>query len=111
MSVDAARPSRTLEQAVDYYVPDSKLAALSRYSHGLVVCADQGELAARSDSEELNRLTLNLADEIVTGKRTPEQAGRFYSDAVELTKAGKSSAYLQRLLFEVTPEDRLRPSP
>jgi hypothetical protein len=109
ISVDAARPSRPLEQVVDYYVPNSQLVALSRYPHGLIVYADRGELAARSDQEQLNRLTLNLANDIATGKRTPEQASRFYSTAVELSAAGKSSAYLERLLFEVVPEDRLRP--
>lgn len=108
ISIDAAGASRPLEQVVDYYVPDAKLAALSRYPHGLAVSPDQGELAARSDREEFNRLTLNLADDIVTGRRTPEQASRFYSNAVELSAAGKSSAYLERLLFEVPPEDRLR---
>jgi hypothetical protein len=108
ISVDAAWATRPLEQVVDYYVPDSQLAELSRFAHGLAVYADRGELAARSDSEELNRLALNLADDILTGRRTPEEAGRFFERSVQLSAAGKSSPYLQRLRFEVTPAERLQ---
>jgi len=108
ISVDARQPSRPLEQVVDYYVPDSKLAELMRFSHGLAVYSDRGELAARSDSEELNCLSLNLADDILTGKKTLAEAARFYDRTLALSAAGKSSPYLRRLRFEVTPAERLR---
>ncbi|HAM36563.1 MAG TPA: hypothetical protein DEB40_14725 [Elusimicrobia bacterium] len=108
--VSAAVPSAPLEQVIDYYVPDERLGDLARYPHGLVVYPNQGEIAARSESESLNRLNLNLAHDIVTGRRTPEEASRFFNKTLELSAAGKTSPYMERLLFEVAPQERLGPS-
>ena len=107
--VEANASTAALEQVVDYYVPDAEFRELARFAHGLVVYADGRELGARSDREELNRMALNLADDIVTGRRTPEQAVRFYARTAELAAAGKSSPYLDRLLFEVPPPPRITP--
>jgi len=99
-------PLSPLEQAVEYRVPGNKLADLARYPHGLTVNSGAGELSARGDRESLNRLTLNLAHDIVLGKRTPEQASRFFLRTIDLAVAGKSSPYMERLLFDV-PDERV----
>jgi hypothetical protein len=106
ISVDVARPSRPLEQVVDYDVPTSKVGDLRRFPHGLIVYYEEGELAARSDREELNCLTLNLADDIVSGRMTPAQADGFFRSAVRLAAAGKSSAYMDRLIFDASRKVR-----
>ncbi|MBI5622233.1 MAG: hypothetical protein HY924_00495 [Elusimicrobia bacterium] len=99
-------PYSPLEQAVDYIVPPERVAAFSRFPHGVTVDAAMAELSARSDREELNRLALNLADDIATGKKTPEEAGRFHLKTVKTLSAGKSSPYTERLRFEA-PDLRL----
>ena len=102
--------SAPLEQAVSYAGPVSRLREPVRLPHGAVASAGQRELVARSNSEELNRLCLNLADDIAKGKRSRAEAWRFYLRTVELTVAGKSSPYMRRLLFEVPePEIPRRP--
>ena len=101
--VSSASPSAPLEQVVDYRVPPGKLPALAGFSRGLVVYAEQGELAARGDREEVNRLSLNLADDIVAGRVSPQEARRFFQRVMQLSTAGKSSPYLQRLLFKKLP--------
>ncbi|MEJ1966389.1 MAG: hypothetical protein WDO56_34490 [Gammaproteobacteria bacterium] len=63
-----------LEQAVFYKVPVDKLVAA-----GAVQPQPRAEPGARrarssSDSEELNFLAINVAEDVVKGERTPEEA-------------------------------------
>ncbi len=88
-----------LEQAVAYAVPSDKLAALEEFHRGVTVDAGTATLAVRGDGEAYNLLTLNLADEIATGKKSPAQAARFFDKTSRLLEAGKSSRYTDRLLF------------
>ena len=93
-------PQDPLEEVVAYAVPEKALAALNRFPHGLSVYAAEGALGASSDREYANLLSLNLADEIATGKITPEEGNRFFISTLRLREAGKSSPYTERLLFK-----------
>jgi hypothetical protein len=93
-------PEAPLEDVVTYYVPPDKLPALTRFPHGLRVYAAEGALSARSDRESLNLLALNLANDIATGNLTPEEANSFFVRTRLLQESGKSSSYMERLLFE-----------
>jgi hypothetical protein len=91
--------SESLEQTLRYNVPPDKRKALAAFSDRLVVSDDCQELSARGDSEALNFLAINLADEIIRGDRSPEDARGFYDRVYRLSQAGKSSPYTQGLLF------------
>lgn len=91
-----------LEQAVDYRVSKAMLPAVSSFNHGVRADPGLGELLARSDRESLNCLALNLAWEVAEGYRTLDSARDFYGRTASLAAAGKSSPYLEGLLF--TPE-------
>jgi hypothetical protein len=88
-----------LEQTVAYQVPSDKVEDLKRFDRRLEVNSAGGQLSARSDSEAMNYLALNLADEIVSDKRNVEDARAFFMKVQRLSKAGKSSAYMDGLLF------------
>jgi hypothetical protein len=88
-----------LEQTVAYEVPRGKRKALAAFSDKLAVSKDGKELSVRGNSEALNILTLNLADEIVWGHRRPDDARSFYGRIYQLSHAGKSSPYTEGLLF------------
>jgi hypothetical protein len=88
-----------LEQAIAYRVPLEKVDSLARFDRRLEVNASLGLLSARSGSEQLNFLALNLADEIIKDKRGVEDAHLFYLKTARLSKAGKSSPYLNGFLF------------
>lgn len=103
IEVSAQSPLSPLTQTVSCHVPKETLGDLERYSHGLMADARKGELSARSDSEELNLLSLNLGMEILTGQRTPEDANRYFYKAIDLHYAGKSVPYMEKLLFDVPP--------
>jgi hypothetical protein len=101
-----------LEHAVSYRIPPDKLPELLRFKRGLVVDPQSGELAARGESEEDNLLCLNLANDIALGKRSAVEADEFYSATIQKTGAGKSSVYMERLLFAVTlPAEAEMPLP
>ena len=91
-----------LFQAIDYRVPDgNKADALFHYDGSVIVERTKGELAARCDKEEANFLALNLANDIVTGKRTVDDARKFYADSIAAMMKGKPGEYLQGFRFQV----------
>lgn len=63
-----------LEQFIDYRVPVDKYDELAAYDGSVIVERTKGEISARCDKEAMNFLALNLANEIVTGARTVQQA-------------------------------------
>src|SRR5690349_4969353 len=58
-----------LEQTVSYKVPLDKVAALLEFNGSVVVNRTRGELCSCADSEELNFLALNVADDLIRGER------------------------------------------
>jgi hypothetical protein len=105
-----AAGGRFIEEAIGYLVPSSKIGDLKRFSPALEVSATAGELIFRSDSEKKNRLALNLADQVVTGKLTPEAARAEYVRTLKLTRSGKSSPSVERLLFDVDNQRHMTPT-
>lgn len=91
--------SDILLQTVDYRVPQDKVAQLSKFDGSLIVDRTKGELSARNEKEELNILALNLADKIVRGELSAEQARREYSKNVDAFAAGTSGQLLTGLNF------------
>lgn len=96
---DPAEHGDVLEQTIGYAVPQDKTDALARLDLALRLSRDRRSLSAVSESEETNVLALNLADEVVRDKRTPEEARALYLKTVVLANAGKSSPYMEKLLF------------
>jgi hypothetical protein len=88
-----------IKQTVDYQLTVQQAGALLMFSDGLEIDLERGELASRSSREDINYLTLNLADEIVRGDRTVAQAQSEFVRQLRLAAAGKVSPYMTRLLF------------
>jgi hypothetical protein len=88
-----------LEQTVDYEAPQRIWPALAGFGRGLSYDARRRELSARSASEGLNLLVLNLADAFAQGHMSPEAADRLYVLTKEESVEGKSSRYMKGLLF------------
>ncbi len=99
-----------LKQSIAYVVPSGKIGALRRFDGRLKFDRASGRLSVISESEDRNFLSLNLADEIVTGKRTAEDARLFYRKTIKLTSSGKSSPYLEGFLFPINGDSMGYPS-
>ncbi len=88
-----------MQQWIDYKVSPSMHDKLAMYDGSVVVERTAGEISARCDKEGANFLALNLADEIVNGKRSVEDARTMYGEQVMLMKAMKPAPYMAKLLF------------
>jgi hypothetical protein len=88
-----------LKQTISYRVPADKFDELAEYDGSVIVERTKGEIAARCDLEGANFLALNLAHEIVTGKRSVKDARKFYAEAI---REMKHPEYMQGLLFEAS---------
>ena len=90
-----------LQQSIGYIVPNDKVADLKKFNKSLEVSPTAGELTFTSDREATNLLALNLADEIVVGKRSVSDARAFFAKTSRLAASGKSSPYTEAFHFDV----------
>jgi len=88
-----------LEQSAAYPVPADKHDALARFDKEIEPDTDQGRLIVRSDSEVENFLTVNLAYEVINGRRTPKEASELRQKLSHLQRSGKASQYTDGLMF------------
>lgn len=94
-----------LMQTINYKVPVEKYDDLARYDGSVIVERTRGTLAARCDKEEMNFLALNLAHDIITDKKTVEEARDFYAKTAMKFKEGGTDPYTQGLQFSVPKGD------
>ncbi|WP_462410303.1 hypothetical protein [Neobacillus sp. Marseille-QA0830] len=89
-----------LEQTIDYKVPVKFFDDLARFDGSLYPDRTAGEATAKCDKEAANFMALNLMHDMVTGKRTVEDARQA---ATEIEKAfrlkGQYSPYTTGFLF------------
>ena len=65
-----------LEQYIPYRVPVGKFDELAVFDGSVLVDRTKGEMSARCEGEAANFLALNLADDIVHGRKDVESAER-----------------------------------
>jgi hypothetical protein len=102
-----------MEQVINYKVPSDKFDELAQYDGSVIAERTKGELSARCDKEEANFLALNLANDIVTGKKGVQEAREYYARAISDLMAGKKDPYVQKLQFsqQQRTADADRPAP
>jgi hypothetical protein len=89
-----------LWQTINYKVPMNKVVALMTYDGSILVDRTRGEVTAHCDSEEANTLILNIANDIVTGEDTVEQAMAFHAQVVEGMRIREPEEYPLKLRFK-----------
>jgi len=90
-----------LEQTINYQVPVEMFDDLAAYDGSVIAERTAGTLAARCDMEAANFLALNLANDIVTGKKTVQEARQAYGEAIQALMRGEKPPYTQGLQFQV----------
>lgn len=88
-----------MEQGLDLKVPADKVGPLAEYDGSVIVDRTKGCISARCDVQAHNTLALNLAHDIISGKRSPAEARNEFAMTVAKEKAGKSDPYLEKLQF------------
>jgi hypothetical protein len=90
-----------LTQVIDYRVPPEMFHLIAMFDGSILLDRTKGEVAARCDSESANVLGMNMVHEIVSGKRTVEEARKIAVESTVAYNMGRSAPYAERLLFEV----------
>ena len=90
-----------LTQVIDYRVPPEMIDLIAQFDGSITVDRTTGEVAARCDAEAANVLGMNMVHEIVTGKRSVEEAREITAQSTVAYSMGRSAPYAERLLFEV----------
>jgi len=90
----------SVESVIDYRVPPEKFSELAEFDGSVIVERTAGEVSARCHDEEANCLALNLMHDIVTGKRTVEDARAYYAKEFADYRRKKATPYMERLRFK-----------
>lgn len=89
-----------VEHTIHYDVPADKVSAITAYDGSVTVDRTKGEMSARCDLEGHNILSLNLANDIVTGKQSTEGARKAFGEIVVQDTLGQQPAYVTALQFK-----------
>jgi hypothetical protein len=96
-----------LYQAINYRIDPSDADDVLTYDGSIVLDRTKGEIAARCDKEEANFLAVNLANDVATGKKSVDEARRFYADAMmAMMKQNTIGDYLKGFQFDVASTDQ-----
>lgn len=85
-----------LQQGVYMKVPKEKVGDIARFDGSVIVDRTSGVVWARCGGEPANLLALNLTHDIVNGKRTWQDARKFYEKTM---RSDAPSDYTERLRF------------
>ena len=90
-----------LTQTIDYRVPPEMFHMIAMFDGSIICDRTRGEVSARCDTESANVLGMNMVHEIVTGKRTVEEARKISEQNTVAYNLGRSAPYAERILFEI----------
>ena len=88
-----------MQTTISYKVPIDIMDELGRFDGSVTFDRTQGTISARCDKEGNNFLALNLANDIITGKKSVEEARKAYGDIVKEKMNGGNPLYMQKLTF------------
>lgn len=93
-----------LKQVIGFQIPADKITAVLAFCGSLLISRPDGELTAWCGSEEMNRVMLNLAHDIVVDKKTVTEARRAAARMIHFIDIGWPEPYAQALLFTLTDD-------
>jgi hypothetical protein len=94
-----------VEQFIDYKVPVDMFSPLAEYDGSVIVDRTKGEMSARCAGTSMNFVAINLAHDIVTRKRTVQQARDEYTKLYQAYKRGEHPPSTRRFEFELPRGD------
>ena len=96
-----------LRQVINYKIVSDTADEVLAYDGSVILERTKGEISARCDKEEANFLAINLADDIANGRRSVEDARKFYADSMmAMMKENKKNEYLQGFRFRPAAGDQ-----
>ncbi len=98
-----AKELGVLEQTMAYRLTPAQASVLTEMDGRLSCDVARMELSSRSDREEVNFLRLNLANDVINGRLTAQEARESYARILSLEQAGKASKYMSSLSYGARP--------
>ncbi len=89
----------SVESFIDYRVPPEMFTPLGQFDGSLMVERTSGEVSARCHDEQANMLALNLMNDMVTGKKTTQEARDYYSKEFLDARRKQPTPYMEKLHF------------
>ncbi len=89
-----------VEQVINFEVPADKADELATFDGSVYFDRTRGELSAKCDKEVANMLALNLAVDVITDKKSPDEARQAYADAMQQVMSGAKPEIVSELKFE-----------
>lgn len=87
--------------SITYKVPEDKMDDLGKFDGSVTFDRTQGTMSARCDKEGNNFLALNLANDIITNKKTVDEARKMYGDIIKEKMNGGNPEYMNKLTFSI----------
>ena len=81
----------------------------SEYDGSVIVERTKGEMSARCGGASMNFVAVNLAHDIVTGRRSVADARKEYARLYQAHQKGEKPAYAQSFQFPLPEEDTRDP--
>lgn len=100
-----ARHTDFLEQVIDYKVPVRMFTPLAEFDGSLIVERTKGEMSARCGGTSMNFVAINLAHDIVAGKRSVDDAREEYTRLYLAYQDGEHPPYTQGFQFDLPRGD------
>jgi hypothetical protein len=95
-----------ISQTLNYDVPPDKLPELAEFDGSLIVYRTAGQVTASCDNEGANLLTVNLMHDIVTGRRTVDQARSEFGEQQAAWLMNRTAPYTEAIQFTQPAEDQ-----
>lgn len=92
-----------LDIAIPYKVPVTMYTKLAEFDGSATAMRTRGLLVASCFMEGLDILILNLANDVVTGKKTPAQARMAFGEIAMGMMKGEKNPYTDSLQFQTEP--------
>ena len=89
-----------LEHTIRYKVPTDRTDDVHAFDASITIHPGSGELSARCDLESNNVLTLNLAHDVIGGKKSVDEARKEFGEAVSARTMGNPPASTMALQFK-----------
>jgi hypothetical protein len=100
-----SRHTDFLEQFIDYKVPVDMFTPLAQFDGSLIVERTKGEMSARCGGTSMNFVAINLAHDIVTRRKTVDEARDEYGRLYVAYRNGEHPAYTQGFQFDLPRAD------
>mgnify|MGYP006199982003 CR=1 FL=1 len=98
-----------LRQFINYKVPPEKFSELAQYDGSVTCDRTRGEMAATCGGTSMNFVAINLAHDIITGKRNVREARDEYSRIYKAYNEGEHPPYTTGFQFELPKGDTSDP--